>query len=148
MNNNACCSDTINALHTATNGLVQRISDRKLREDIFNLYDADIREFMRDEILGDNQISFDTFLMYWQKTYPILKLICFTRYLVPFNERKNDRYTVEKKILNEEFNGQFLPSCYIVLTTDKTGTGAGHYKLVRADDEPMLLAKLKSTDAI
>ncbi len=110
------------------------------------MYPGDIREFMKEEVLGDNQLSFDTFAMYWKNAYPFLKLVCFTRYLVPFNERVDKRYRLERFTLNDDNNGQFLPNCYIILTTDKKGTGAGHFKLVTGEDEVILKQLLETTD--
>lgn len=72
----------------ATHGLVLPGDDKQLRQKILYMYDPSIRVFMEPEIMGDNQIGFDTFMMYWSKKYPDLKLVCFIRYLVPFNERK------------------------------------------------------------
>jgi hypothetical protein len=146
--NNDCLQNTIKSLSDATHGLVLPGDDKQLRQEILKMYDPSIRDFMKPEIMRDNQIGFDTFMMYWSKKYPDLKLVCFIRYLVPFNERKGDRYVLEKKVLNEECGGQFICDYYVILTTDKKGTGAGHYKLVRGDDVNVLMMKLKSEDII
>lgn len=145
---NNCLQETIKSLSYATNGLVIADGDRILRNDILNMYDAGIRDFIKDEILGDKQIGFDTFMMYWLNKYPYLKLVCFVRYLVPFNERKEDRYRLEKKVLNDEGVGQYICDYYVILTTDKTGTGSGHYKLVEGKDESVLVRKLRSEDIV
>jgi hypothetical protein len=147
-----------------------------IRQNILNMYDVNIRVFMAPEILGDTQISFQDFCKYFQKMNPGYKLICFVRLLVPFNERINgERYTVIKITLNEStsnkarddeyFNtlsnhvkflqssimynddgAQLIPNTYVVLTTDKNATGAGHYKAIQEKDEAKLIKKLTYED--
>lgn len=145
-NNNNCLSAAINTISNICS-IVDRENDQDLRKKLLEMFDPEIREFMKDEILGDNQLSFDMFRMYWENTYPFLKLNCFTRYLIPFNKRVDGkRYRLEKTILNEAYDGQFVPDVYIVLTTDEKGIGAGHYRIVQESDIEVLTVTLENYD--
>ena len=51
-----------------------------------------------------------------------------------------------KKVLNEAYDGKFIPDVCVVLTTDEKGTGAGHFRVIQESDEAVLVVCLENYD--